>query len=133
MRYLLTPKPSLLCKGLHNKYTFCASGSTISSYRSPRIFMCVCDYYYGRGGKKPDPNAKSIVTNALPLISRNSFSPTSCQRTTRHSKDYAASQRHLVETFRYPSFTITAEFSYRYIQKAFPIAIRVTANLITSK
>lgn len=44
-----------------------------------------------RRKKRPDPNAKSIVTNALPLISRNSFSPTSCQRTTRHSKDYATS------------------------------------------
>lgn len=65
----------------------------------------MCDYYFRQGEKEkkqPDLNAKSIVTNALPLISRNSFPPTSCQRATRHSKDYATSQRHLVRTFQYP-------------------------------
>lgn len=64
----------------------------------------------GEEEKSRTPNAKSIVTNALPLISRNSFSPTSCQRTTRHSKDYAESERHLVGTFLRPSFAVATAF-----------------------
>lgn len=76
-----------------------AAIDTYSRYRSPKIFICDYDYERGKKARPPVLNL-SIVTNALPLISRNSFSPMSCQRTARHSKDYALSHRHLVGTFQ---------------------------------